>query len=67
MTEPIHSLKYGELDGLECAKNADALRRISFARFIEVLAFELVQALAFIGRQARPLAVIALGLAHPAT
>jgi hypothetical protein len=50
-----------------CAKNADAfaknlVRPLQF----EVLAFEPLQALAFIGRQPRPLAGIALGLAHSA-
>ena len=41
----------------------DLVRALQF----EVVAFELLQALAFVGRQARPLAAIALGLAHPAS
>ena len=48
------------------AKYADAFRKISFVRFrLAILALQLLQALALIGRQTAALAAIALGLPHP--
>jgi hypothetical protein len=50
-----------------CAKYAEAFFRISSGAFqLEVLTFELLQALALIGRQARALAGVALRLARRA-
>ena len=48
------------------AKNADALRRISFARFSStILALQLLQSLPLVRRQAGSMAGITLRLAHP--
>ena len=50
------------------AKNADAFFRISLARFSSKFSrSSCFSRCAFVGRQARPLAAIALRLAHPAT
>ena len=58
---------FGRRSSSACAKNADALRRISLARFSSTtLALQLLSiAGAFVGGQAGALAGIALGLAHP--